>query len=86
MHWSTRLRHARRMSAPHPTLVPPPSQDLKDLEDSVSELKPEVFCDGFENSMFTGEYLMPSDMIEGDPADGGAGCGVGMGPRVVDVV
>eukprot|EP00903_Cladosiphon_okamuranus_P018779 g17276.t1 len=60
-------------------------QDLNDLEDSVSELKPEVFPDGFENSMFTGEYLMPSDMIEGDPADGGAGC-VGIGPRVVDVV
>lgn len=63
-----------------------PSQDLQDLEDSVSELQPEVFYDGFENSMFTGDYLMPSDMIEGDPADGGAGCGVGIGPRVVDVV
>lgn len=70
---------------PLPT-IPPPSQDLQDLEDSVSELKPEAFYDGFENSMFTGEYLMPSDMIEGDPADGGAGCGVGIGPRVVDVV
>lgn len=52
----------------------------------MSELQPGVFYDGFENSMFTGEYLMPSDMIEGDPADGGPGCGVGIGPRVVDVV
>lgn len=56
----------------------------------MSELKPGVFYDGFENSMFTGEYLMPSDMIEGDPADGGVGAGMGMGqrlaPGVVDVI
>ncbi|CAB1119142.1 unnamed protein product [Ectocarpus sp. CCAP 1310/34] len=64
--------------------------DLQDLEDCVSELKPGMFYDGFENSMFTGEYLMPSDMIEGDPADGGVGAGMGMGqrlaPGVVDVI
>lgn len=77
------VRHLPTIAVP---TTPSLSQDLQDLEDSVSELKPEVFPDGFENSMFTGEYLMPSDMIEGDPADGGAGCGVGIGPRAVDVV
>ncbi|CAM9861587.1 unnamed protein product [Scytosiphon promiscuus] len=65
-------------------------QDLEDLEECVKELKPGKFHDGFENSMFTGDYLLPSDMIEGDPADGDAiGAGVGMGPRaqgVVDVI
>lgn len=62
-------------------------QDLKDLEDCVSELQPGVFPDGFENSLFTGEYLMPTDMIEGDPADA-AGGSVGRGGegRVVDVI
>ncbi|CAN0239188.1 unnamed protein product, partial [Hapterophycus canaliculatus] len=32
-------------------------QDLEDLEECIRELKPGAFCDGFENSMFTGEYL-----------------------------
>lgn len=56
----------------------------------MSELEPEAFYNGFENSIFTGEYLMPSDEIEQHPADGGIGRGAGMGPSVapgvVDVI
>lgn len=45
----------------------------------MSELQPGTFRDGFENSMFTGEYLSPTDLIEGDPADGAGVVGVGLG-------
>ncbi|CAM9979721.1 unnamed protein product [Ascophyllum nodosum] len=62
-------------------------QDLKDLEDCVSDLQPGRFPNGFENSMFTGEYLAANDLIEGDPADGvGADFRFGDAPGVVDVI
>lgn len=40
---------------------------MGDLEDCISELRPGAFRNGFENSMFTGEYLTSDDLIEGDP-------------------
>lgn len=61
----------------------------------MSELKPGLFTNGFENSMFTGEYLTSADLIEGDPAEAmGASVRMGSGrerggagaPGVVDVI
>lgn len=56
----------------------------------MSELQPGTFQDGFENSMFTGEYLSSTDLIEGDPAEGvGVAAGFGKGASmggVVDVI
>lgn len=73
---------------------PTPTQDLEDLEDCVRELKPEVFPNGFENSIFTGEYLTSTDLIEGDPASIGLGLSgggsinrvLGDAPGVIDVI
>lgn len=55
-------------------------QDLSDLEECVSEIRPGTFPQGFENSMFTGEYLANADLMEGDPGErSGAGVSVGKG-------
>lgn len=91
-----RGRQAHR-SCYHLCRGPPRSpQDLKDLEECISELRPGAFPDGFENSMFTGEYLAPTDLMDRDPRDdagvsigGGSVKGVGgsgAGGAVVDVI
>ncbi|CAM9326777.1 unnamed protein product, partial [Choristocarpus tenellus] len=63
-------------------------QDLSDLEDCVSSLNPGIFTGGFENSMFTGEYLTrdggggawaEGDDVSIDKSPGVLGVGGGIG-------
>lgn len=80
---SIELEYPQSISCPSLSVSAFFSQDLSDLEECVSELRPGIFPQGFENSMFTGEYLANADLMEGDPGErSGAGVSVGNGGTV----